>query len=168
MGLINSILTWVMKKRIHQIELFMKYPNEVQDELLKKLVAYAKETEFGQKYSFEDLTNYEDFRRRVPLHTYEQMFPYIERTMAGEQNVMWPSEIKWFAKSSGTTNARSKFIPVSPEAMEECHFKGGKDLLSIYVNNFPDTEIFSGKGLAVGGSLYVNEYDASSSSRYGD
>jgi hypothetical protein len=168
MQILNSFLTWVMKKRIHQIELFMKYPNEVQDELLKKLVAYAKETEFGQKYSFEDLTNYEDFRRRVPLHTYEQMFPYIERTMAGEQNVMWPSEIKWFAKSSGTTNARSKFIPVSPEAMEECHFKGGKDLLSIYVNNFPDTEIFSGKGLAVGGSLYVNEYDASSSSRYGD
>jgi hypothetical protein len=168
MQILNSFLTWVMKKRIHQIELFMKYPNEVQDELLKKLVAYAKETEFGQKYSFEDLTNYEDFRRRVPLHTYEQMFPYIERTMAGEQNVMWPSEIKWFAKSSGTTNARSKFIPVSPEAMEECHFKGGKDLLSIYVNNFPDTEIFSGKGLAVGGSLYVNEYDTSSSSRYGD
>jgi hypothetical protein len=168
MQIFNSIVTWVMKKRIHQIELFMKYPSEVQDEVLKKLISYANETEFGQKYSFEDLTNYDDFRRRVPLHTYEQIFPYIERTMAGEQNVMWPSEIKWFAKSSGTTNARSKFIPVSPEAMEECHFKGGKDLLSIYVNNFPDTDIFSGKGLAVGGSLYNNEYDPSSTSKYGD
>jgi hypothetical protein len=168
MQFLNSILTWVMKKRIHQIELFMKYPSEVQDEVLKKLISYGKETEFGQHYSFDDLTNYEDFRRRVPLHTYEQIFPYIERTMAGEQNVMWPSEIKWFAKSSGTTNARSKFIPVSLEAMEECHYKGGKDLLSIYVNNFPDTEIFSGKGLAVGGSLYANEYDPSSTSKYGD
>jgi hypothetical protein len=168
MQFLNSILTWVMKKRIHQIELFMKYPSEVQDEVLKKLIAYARDTEFGQKYSFDDLTNYEDFRRRVPLHTYEEIFPYIERTMAGVQNVIWPSEIKWFAKSSGTTNARSKFIPVSPEAMEECHFKGGKDLLSIYVNNFPDTEIFSGKGLAVGGSLYTNEYDPSATSKYGD
>jgi hypothetical protein len=168
MQILNSILTWVMKKRIHQIELFMKYPSEVQDEVLKKLVAFAGETEFGRKYSFEDLTTYEDFRRRVPLHTYEQIFPYIERSMAGEQNVMWPSEIKWFAKSSGTTNARSKFIPVTLEAMEECHFKGGKDLLSIYVNNFPDTEIFDGKGLAVGGSLYTNEYDPSASSKYGD
>ncbi len=83
----------------------------------------------------------------MPVHTYEQLFPFIERLLQGEQNVLWPSEIKWFAKSSGTTNARSKFIPVSEEAMEECHFKGGKDLLSIYVNNFPDTGIFSGKGL---------------------
>jgi hypothetical protein len=168
MQFLNSILTWVMKKRIHQIELFMKYPNEVQDEVLKKLISYARDTEFGQQYSFDDLTNYDDYRRRVPLHTYEQVFPYIERTMAGEQNVIWPSEIKWFAKSSGTTNARSKFIPVSAEAMDECHFKGGKDLLSIYVNNFPDTEIFGGKGLAVGGSLSTNEFDPSATSRYGD
>jgi len=168
MQILNSILTWVMKKRIHQIELFMKYPNEVQDEVLKKLIGYARDTEFGQKYSFDDLTNYDDFRRRVPIHTYEEISPYINRLMAGEQNILWPSEIKWFAKSSGTTNARSKFIPVSPEAMEECHFKGGKDLLSIYVNNFPDAEIFSGKGLAVGGSLYTNEYDPTSSSMYGD
>ncbi len=168
MLILNSILTWVMKKRIHQMELFMKYPIEVQDEMLKKLLTTGRYTEFGQKYSFEELVNYEDFKRRVPIHTYEQLFPYIERQMRGEQNILWPSEIKWFAKSSGTTNARSKFIPVSPEALEECHFKGGKDLLSIYVNNFPDTKIFSGKGLAVGGSLHANEHDQSSASQYGD
>jgi hypothetical protein len=168
MQLLNSILTWVMKKRIHQIELFMKYPHDVQDEVLKKLLATGRDTEFGRLHAFDDLTNHDDFKRRVPVHTYEQIFPFIERTMAGEQNILWPSEVKWFAKSSGTTNARSKFIPVSTEALEECHFKGGKDLLSIYVNNFPDTEIFSGKGLAVGGSLYNNEYDVTSSSRYGD
>ncbi len=166
MLILNSILTWVMKKRIHQMELFMKYPIEVQDEMLKKLLTTGRYTEFGQKYSFEELVNYEDFKRRVPIHTYEQLFPYIERQMRGEQNILWPSEIKWFAKSSGTTNARSKFIPVSPEALEECHFKGGKDLLSIYVNNFPDTKIFSGKGLAVGGSLHANEHDQSSASLY--
>ncbi|MBL7860361.1 MAG: GH3 auxin-responsive promoter family protein [Cyclobacteriaceae bacterium] len=168
MQILNSILTWVMKKRIHQIELFMKYPHEVQDEILKRLLTNARYTEFGQKYSFDDLINYEDYKRRVPVHTYEQLFPYIDRLMRGEQNVLWPSEVKWFAKSSGTTNARSKFIPVTNEALEECHFKGGKDLLSIYVNNYPETKIFSGKSLAVGGSSQINEFEPSSSSFYGD
>lgn len=168
MGLINSIMTWVMKKRIHQIELFMKYPNEVQDELFRKLIQTARYTEFGRRYDFQGIQTYEDFRKRVPVHSYEDMFPYIERLMRGEQNILWPSEIKWFSKSSGTTNARSKFIPVSQEALEDCHFKGGKDLLSIYVNNYPDTTIFDGKGLAVGGSHQINEFDPSASSYYGD
>lgn len=157
-----------MKKRIHQIELFIKYPHEVQEEVLKRLISTASFTEFGRKYSFDEIINYDDFKRRVPVHTYEQLFPLIERLMRGEQNILWPSEIKWFAKSSGTTNARSKFIPVSPEALEECHFKGGKDLLSIYVNNYPETKIFDGKGLAIGGSYQVNEFDPTASSHYGD
>lgn len=146
----------------------MKYPHEVQEEVLKRLLSTASFTEFGKKYSFDELVNYEDFKKRIPVHTYEQIFPFIERLMRGEQNILWPSEVKWFAKSSGTTNARSKFIPVSPEALEECHFKGGKDLLSIYVNNFPETKIFDGKGLAIGGSHQINEFDSSASSYYGD
>lgn len=168
MQILNSILTWVMRKRIHQIELFMKYPHDVQDEVLRRLLNTARYTEFGQKYAFDDLINYEDYKRRVPVHTYEQLFPYINRLMHGEQNVLWPSEVKWFAKSSGTTNARSKFIPVTTEALEECHFKGGKDMLSIYVNNYPDTKMFSGKGLGVGGSSQINEFDPTASSHYGD
>ncbi|NOS55012.1 MAG: GH3 auxin-responsive promoter family protein [Cyclobacteriaceae bacterium] len=167
MQILNSILAWVMKKRIHQMELFMKYPHEVQDEVLKKLIAAGRYTQFGQKYSFEDLVNYEDFKKRVPVHTYEQLYPYIERLLHGEQNILWPSEVKWFAKSSGTTNARSKFIPVTSEALEDCHFKGGKDLYSIFINNYPNTKIFSGKGLAIGGSCRVNEYDPTSTSRSG-
>ncbi len=157
-----------MKKRMHQMELFMKYPHDVQDEVLKKILFMGRGTVFGQEYDFDDLLHYEDFKRRVPVYTYEQIFPYIDRTMRGEQKVLWPTEIKWFAKSSGTTNARSKFIPVSPEALEDCHFKGGKDMLSLYVNNFPDTQIFSGKGVAVGGSHKINEFDPTSSSYYGD
>ena len=168
MEIINSILTWVMKKRIHQIELFMKYPHDVQDELFKKLLKTAKDTYFGRKYGFEEITDRETFRNRVPIHAYEDIYPYIKRLMKGEQKVLWPSEVKWFAKSSGTTNARSKFIPVSPEALEDCHFKGGKDLISIYVNNFPDTKMFKGKGLAIGGSHQINEYDPDANSYYGD
>lgn len=168
MGLINSILTWVMRKRIHQIELFMKYPHDVQEELFKKLILEASATEFGKKYGFGDIESVEQYRQRVPVFTYEKLFPYIRRLMQGEQNILWPGEITWFSKSSGTTNERSKFIPVSQEALEECHFKGGKDLISIYVNNFPDTKLFDGKGLAVGGSHQINEYDSSESSFYGD
>ncbi len=168
MGLINSILTWVMKKRIHQIELFMKYPHDVQDELFRRLVETAQATQFGMQFGFSDIQNYEQFRSRVPVSSYEQLFPYIQRLMRGEQNILWPSEIKWFSKSSGTTNQRSKFIPVSEEALRECHFKGGKDLISIYVNNYPDSKLFDGKGLAVGGSHQINEYDSSTSSFYGD
>lgn len=168
MQLINSILTWVMKKRIHQMELFMKYPHEVQDEVLKRLLHTARYTHFGTKYGFDDLLHYEDYKNRVPVHTYERVFPYIERLLKGEQNVLWPSETRWFAKSSGTTNARSKFIPVTPESLDDCHFKGGKDLLSIYVNNYPDTKIFSGKSLAVGGSHQTNEFDPDAASHYGD
>ena len=131
MGLINSILTWVMKKRIHQIELFMKYPHEVQEELFKRLIKEASTTEFGKRFGFSDIESPAQFRQRVPVFTYENLFPYIKRLMRGEQNLLWPSEITWFSKSSGTTNQRSKFIPVSQEAHEECHFKGGKDLNSI-------------------------------------
>jgi hypothetical protein len=168
MGLLNSILTWVMKKRIHQMELFMKYPYEVQDELFRKLMQTAKSTEFGRKFDFSTIQNYQQFRDRVPVQTYEAIFPYIERLMRGEQNILWPSEIKWFSKSSGTTNARSKFIPVSQEALEDCHFKGGKDMLSLFVNSYPETKIFDGKGLGVGGSHQINELDPSASSYYGD
>jgi hypothetical protein len=124
---------WRIQNWIHQIELFMKYPHDVQDEILKKLLQSARGTEFGKKYDFDSITNYEQFAERVPIASYEDMFPYIERLMRGEQNILWPSEIKWFSKSSGTTNARSKFIPVSTEALQDCHFKGGKDMYFLFM-----------------------------------
>ena len=168
MAIINSILTWVMKKRMHQIELFMKYPLEVQDELFKKLITTGRNTEFGRTHGFADIHNQEQYRKLIPTSTYEEISPYIERNMKGEQNLLWPSDVKWFAKSSGTTNARSKFIPVSYEALEECHFNGGKDMLSLYCNNFPDTKLFDGKGLTIGGSQQANPFDATHESFYGD
>jgi hypothetical protein len=157
-----------MKKRIHDIELFIKYPHEVQSELFKKLIDQAKYTEFGKKYDFKSISSLDDYKNRVPVQSYEELFPYIERLMRGEQNLLWPSEITWFARSSGTTNARSKFIPVSPETLEDCHFKGGKDLISIYVNNYPDSKMFTGKGLAIGGSHQINEFNPNENSYYGD
>ncbi|MGB0317013.1 MAG: GH3 auxin-responsive promoter family protein [Flavobacteriaceae bacterium] len=151
-SLFNSIASWILKKRIHQMELFMKYPQEVQTELLADLLQKAQNTETGLRYDFKNIKGYSEFRNTVPLSTYETLAPQIERCRKGEQNIFWPTPIKWFAKSSGTTNAKSKFIPVSAEALEDCHYKAGKDMLSLYFNNNPDSQLLSGKCLRLGGS----------------
>src|ERR1700761_3006952 len=166
MTIFNSVFTWFMKKRIHQIELFMKYPNEVQEEWFEQLISAAENTEWGRKYGYKSISNLSEFKERVPIQTYDTLKPYIERMLRGEQNVLWPSEIRWFAKSSGTTSDRSKFIPVSEEALEECHFKGGKDLLTIYFNNQPNARMFTGKILTLGGSNQVSQLSPDTS--FGD
>ncbi|MCF8715381.1 GH3 auxin-responsive promoter family protein [Joostella atrarenae] len=150
--LFNSIASWILKKRFHQIELFLKYPSEVQTEVLTHLLAVAKDTEVGRKYMFGEIGSYATFADRVPVVRYEDMEPLIERVRLGEDNVFWPTHIKWFAKSSGTTNAKSKFIPVSTESLEDCHFKAGKDMLSLYFNNNEGSKLFNGKSLRLGGS----------------
>lgn len=166
MAIVNSIFTWYMKKRVHQIELFIKYPHDVQEEWFHKLISSAQDTEWGEKYDYHTIENPKQFKERVPLQNYDTLKPYIERMLNGEQNILWPSEIKWFAKSSGTTSDRSKFIPVSEESLQECHFKGGKDLLSIFCNNRPDNQILTGKGLVLGGSHQINQLNEDSF--YGD
>ncbi|MCF6140189.1 GH3 auxin-responsive promoter family protein [Flavobacterium sp. K77] len=155
--IINSFASWVLKQRIHQIELFLKYPNEVQEELLMNLIQASKNTVLGKEYDFASVKSYATFTSRVPISTYEELQPLIERTRQGEQNVFWETPIKWFAKSSGTTNAKSKFIPVSNEALENCHYKGSKDLLCLYLNNNEDSELFIGKSLRLGGSSQIYE-----------
>ncbi|KGL61862.1 GH3 auxin-responsive promoter family protein [Polaribacter sp. Hel1_85] len=153
--IINSIISWFLKKRKHQIELFLKYPIDVQNELLLKLLNTAKNTEFGLKNGFSSIKKYEDFTNNVPIQKYETFEPLIERCRKGEQNLFWPTDIKWFAKSSGTTNAKSKFIPVSDESLEYCHMKAGKDMLCLYINNNEETQLFTGKGLKLGGSSEI-------------
>jgi len=153
--IINSIISWFLKKRKHQIALFLKYPVDVQEELLLHLLKAAKNTEFGIKKRFSSINNYAEFSENVPIQEYETFEPLIERCRNGEQNLFWPTEIKWFAKSSGTTNAKSKFIPVSEEALRYCHMKAGKDMLCLYINNNKDTQLFTGKGLRLGGSSEV-------------
>lgn len=155
--IINSFASWVLKQRIHQMELFLKYPNEVQEELLMNLIRSSENTVIGKNYDFESIRSYQTFTGRVPVSTYEDLEPLIEQTRKGEQNVFWNTPIKWFAKSSGTTNAKSKFIPVSNEALEDCHYKGSKDLLCLYLNNNENSELFLGKSLRLGGSSQIYE-----------
>ena len=160
--LFNSIASWFLKKRIHQIELFIKYPNEVQQEVLQDLLGFAKKTKIGYQYDYSSINRYSEFARRVPIVTYEDLAEEIAAGRQGEDNILWPTPIKWYAKSSGTTNAKSKYIPVSVEALEDCHYKAGKDMLSLYINNNPEAQLFNGKTLRLGGSqeLYQNERNA--------
>ena len=129
MALLHSVLSWLLKKRYHQIELFMKYPHEVQSEWFKRLISTAKDTEWGRKYDYKSINSYEDYRDRVPVNDYDSIKGDIDLLMKGKQNVLWPTDIRLFAKSSGTTSDKSKFIPVSKDALKECHFRGGKDVL---------------------------------------
>lgn len=166
MTIVNSFLNWYIKKRMHQIELFMKYPIEVQEEWFGSLINDAVATQWGKEHDYRSIENINQFKERVPVQNYDTLKPYIEKMLNGEQNVLWPSEIKWFAKSSGTTSDRSKFIPVSEESLEDCHFRGGKDMLAIYCNNRPDAKMFTGKSLVLGGSHQINQLNPHS--YYGD
>ena len=157
MPIINSLIEWLIKKRIHQIELFVKYPHEVQNDLLEKLLNAGRQTEWGRRWNYDNIRTYEDYARNVPVQDYETLKPFIEEIRQGKQNVLWNTEIRWFAKSSGTTADKSKFIPVSYEALEECHYKAGKDMLAIYCHNYNDNHIFEGMSLAMGGSGTLRE-----------
>lgn len=166
MAIINSIINWINYKRIYQIELYREHARDIQEELLFDLLGSAMNCEWGKKYDYESMASLRDFQQRVPVSTYEEIEPFISQMIEGKKNVLWPGEIRWFAKSSGTTNANSKFIPVSKESLDECHFQGGKDVLAIYYKNYPETRLLSGKSLTLGGSHRINSMN--NNSYYGD
>jgi hypothetical protein len=166
MPIIPSIVNWLNNKRINQIELFKKYPQETQDEVLYKLLAKASGTEWGREYNFSSISSIREFQSRLPVQTYEDFLPVVERLRKGECDLVWPGETRWFAKSSGTTSTKSKFIPLSRESLEDCHYRGARDMVVVYSYNNPDTNIFSGKSLILGGSHRINNF--SNDSLYGD
>ncbi len=161
MPLLNSIFSRFSTKRINQIELFRKYPVNVQRDVFFKLLERSKNTYWGKKYNYKNIKTFEEFKKYVPLQSYESLKPYIDRIQKGEKKILWDGEVKWFSKSSGTTSDKSKFIPVSKEALEDCHFRGGKDVLALYNVINPNTQIFKGfgKGLVIGGSQQINKFN---------
>ncbi len=166
MPILNSIANWLNTKRIYNIELFKKYPFEVQQENLFGLLEKAADTTWGKKHGFNKLSSISEFQESLPIQSYEDLEPYVERLRKGEKDLLWPGDIKWFAKSSGTTSSKSKFIPVTKDALEDCHYRGGKDVLAIYTRMFPESKILGGKGLTLGGSHRVNKFE--NKSLYGD
>lgn len=154
--IVNSFMSWYLKKRIPMIEYSHAHAEQVQYQLFEHLLSQLKITKIGKKWNAKDIFTYQDYTQKVPLHTYDDLKTYIQKTMDGEQNILWPTDINWFAKSSGTTSDKSKFIPVSFEAMDECQFKGSRDVLAFYYHQNPNAKVFQGKGLIVGGSHQVN------------
>lgn len=157
MKLLSPALSQIARLRLGRIEHFMQYPEQVQEQVFHNLVSAAQYTEFGKKHGYSDIFTIKEFKQRVPVHEYETIKPYIQRIMEGEQNVLWNTPIRWFAKSSGTTSDKSKFIPVSVESLDECHYRAGRDVLSLYYGNYPDSDLLTGKTLVIGGSHQVNK-----------
>ncbi|MFT4016450.1 MAG: GH3 auxin-responsive promoter family protein [Agriterribacter sp.] len=157
MGILSTTISQLARMRLWRIEAWIENPVASQREVLQDLVTSAQYTEFGRKYNFSSLFSTRDFKKEIPIHEYDDLKPYIQRMMNGEENILWNTPIQWYAKSSGTTSDKSKFIPVSKESLEECHYKGAKDTLTMYYNFNPDSELLTGKGLVIGGSHTINQ-----------
>ena len=157
MPLLNSVVQWLNFKRIYQIQLYHEHPLEIQNEVLFSLLNSARETEWGTAHDYDKIASHKDFQHAVPLQKYEDIKPFVDRLREGEKNLLWPGEVKWFAKSSGTTSDKSKFIPVTKESLEDCHMRGPKDVFAQFIKNYPDTKILKGKTLTLGGSNQINK-----------
>lgn len=166
MGIISPALKGYMKLRNSAIDNFMLNPIDTQKQVFNHIVGSAQYTEYGKKHGFNNINSIAEFKKSVPINDYDTLKPYIERIMQGEQNLLWPSPVNWFAKSSGTTSDKSKFIPISKESLDDNHFKAGKDVFALYFRQFPQSGFMTGKCLVIGGSHQINQLSADSF--YGD
>ncbi|MBX3257058.1 MAG: GH3 auxin-responsive promoter family protein [Chitinophagaceae bacterium] len=166
MGILSTTISQLARMRLWRIEAWVQNPVASQREVLQDLVTSAQYTEFGRKYNFSSLFSTREFKKAVPIHEYDDLKPYIQRMMNGEENILWNTPVQWFAKSSGTTSDKSKFIPVSEESLKDCHYKGAKDTLTLYYNFNPESGLLTGKGLVIGGSHTINQVNEAVN--YGD
>lgn len=156
---VNTVFSWFIRKRLHQIELFRKYPSEVQREVLEQHIAQLGHTRYGREHGIHPHSTPDEYRAQVPIRDYNALKPWIDEVREGGQDILWPGAVRWHAKSSGTTSDRSKFIPVTEEALQQCHYKGGKDLLAMYVDAVPKARLYGGRHLIVGGTGRAEEAD---------
>lgn len=156
MNLTNLVEKIAFHRRQKELDKYANNGLAMQQEVLHYLVEYAKDTEYGRNHLFSTIQSYDDFVQNVPVNTYEELKGDIDRMRHGEENILWPGQVKWYAKSSGTTNDKSKFIPVSPEALQHTHYQGPKDVVAFYLQNNPDSHLFEGKSLILGGSHSPN------------
>lgn len=156
MKLLSPAISRLARFRHWRIEQWINDPIATQRDVLQSLVTHAQYTEIGRRYGLTKLFSIREFKKTIPIHEYNDLKPYIERMMNGEENVLWNTPVTWFAKSSGTTSDKSKFIPVTEESLEDCHYKASKDVLTMYYNFNPDSDLLTGKGLVIGGSHQLN------------
>ena len=166
MKLLSSVISRLARMRVWRIHNWINHPVAAQREVLQQLVTAAQYTEFGKKYGFSKLFTLKQFKASVPIHEYDDIKPYIQRMMDGGQNILWNTPVEWFAKSSGTTSDKSKFIPISEESLQDNHFQASKDVLTNYYKNFPSSDLLTGKSLVVGGSHQISKVN--DDIQYGD
>ncbi|MFZ4769216.1 MAG: GH3 auxin-responsive promoter family protein [Ferruginibacter sp.] len=166
MKLLSPVISKLARMRIWRIDNWTNHPVAAQRAVLQDLVTSAQYTSFGKKYNFSKLFTLKDFKKNIPIHEYDDIRPYIIRMMEGEENVLWNTPVSWFAKSSGTTSDKSKFIPISEESLQDNHYQANKDVLSNYYKNFPGSDLLTGKGLVIGGSHQINKLNEDI--QYGD
>jgi hypothetical protein len=153
---LTGIVRPLFAKRWRELEKHNNQGEQLQRDVLTRLLAKAKDTEYGREHLFATTKTYDDFVRNNSVNTYEELKGDIDRMRQGESDVLWPGRVKWYAKSSGTTNDKSKFIPVSPDGLKRVHYQGGTDVVALYLRNNPKSRMFDGKGLILGGSHAPN------------
>ncbi|NIM36427.1 MAG: hypothetical protein GTN67_14120 [Hydrotalea flava] len=166
MKLLSPAISRFARLRNWRIEQWMQNPIATQRDVLQDLVTHGQFTEFGRKYGMNNLFTIKEFKQRIPINEYEDLKPYIERLMQGEQNLLWNTPVYWFAKSSGTTSDKSKFIPITEESLQDCHYQSAKDVLSLYYKFNPESDLLTGKGLVIGGSHQISPIN--DEAQYGD
>ena len=154
---INKIVLSYLKPRLKAIDSYHSTPFSVQDSVLKELVSHGRDSLFGKEHTMENISDYESFRRMIPVRDYNALEPYFNRIRNGENYILCDEKVKWMAKSSGTSSARSKFIPITPSNLHKCHYRGFQTLLASYVNSHPNTGMFNGKSLTLGGSTSLDK-----------
>lgn len=152
MDILTNTISLFFQGRLKEIDLFTREADRIQTKQLKSLISTARYTEWGRSHNYKNIKSYRDFKEYVPLQSYEEIKPYVNRMINGEKNILWPSVVKWYAKSSGTTNDRSKYLPVTNEILNNCHYRGGFDSVALYLRNNPESRFFKGRGLILGGS----------------
>lgn len=160
MSSLPKLVKAVFANRLRAIDRFRRHPVEVQHEQFRQLIATGTATAFGHDHRFESMTGgfesaFEKFRAHVPVRDYEEFFPYIERVRRGERSVLWPGTTRWFARSSGTTGSKSKYIPVTHDALVQSHLQGPRDCIAFNIERYPHSAVYGGKTLTLGGSRRI-------------
>jgi hypothetical protein len=166
MKLLSPAISRLARFRHWRIEQWINNPIDAQREVLQDLVTHGQYTDFGRKHGFKELFSIRKFKEQVPIQEYNELKPFIEQLMTGEENLLWNTPVNWFAKSSGTTSDKSKFIPITQESLEDCHFQAAKDVLTLYYNYNIDSDLLTGKGLVIGGSPQISKIN--DEIQYGD
>ncbi|MGV3528220.1 MAG: GH3 auxin-responsive promoter family protein [Flavisolibacter sp.] len=166
MKILSPAISGLARMRLSAIDEWMSDPAGTQFRVWQDLVNAGQYTEFGRRHGFNQLQSIEEYKKKVPVQDYASIRPYIERMMAGEENVLWNTPVTWFAKSSGTTSEKSKFIPISEESLKENHYKASKDVLALYYASNTESDLLTGKSLVIGGSHQINQVNENV--HYGD